>query len=109
MRFAATVLGCLGLSVVLAAAEPQFPLSSGEYEFRVADAEFDGKFSYAARVSIQGVYITVVITDCGGPLSCNEVFADGTIWWHQPSGQWIIVENQDDYAAEGVGGAALVR
>ena len=106
VRFAATAFVCFGLGAVLAASEPQFPLTSGEYEFQVADAEFDGKFSYAARVSIQGVYIKVVITDCGGPLRCNEVFADGTIWWHELSGQWIIAESQEDYAAEEVGGCS---
>ena len=96
---------CFGLCGV-AAAQPQFPLPSGEYEFRVADAELDGRFSYAARVSIVGVYIKVVITDCGGQFQCNDVFADGTIWWHQPSGQWFIAQDQDDYTAEEVGGCS---
>jgi hypothetical protein len=106
VRYALILLGWLTLGAAAAATEPQFPLTSGEYDFQVADAEFDGTFSYSARVSIQGVYIKVVITDCDAPFPCNTDIFNGTIWWHARSKHWIIATSQEDYDAEEVGGCS---
>jgi hypothetical protein len=89
-----------------AAAEPVFPLPSGEYDFRLIDAEYEQEFAYPARVSIQGVHIKVVITTDGGPFHRDQVFADGTIRWHQSSGQWFIAQSPEDFDAEDVGGCS---
>jgi hypothetical protein len=108
MRFASVVSACLVLAAAAAVAEspPEFQLRSGKYAFRISDAEFDGKFSYPARVTIQGMHITVVVTACDGPLPCNEVLVEGTIFWHERTGQWIIAASKEDFNAEQVGGCS---
>ena len=106
MKYASILVALLAHGVAAAESEPLFPLTSGDYDFKVADAEYGDAFSYSARVSIQGVYIKVVITDCDAPFPCNKEIFDGVIWWHGRSGQWIIARSQEDYDAEDAGGCS---
>ena len=106
VRVAATAFACVVLNGAMAASVPTFPLAAGVYQFQISDAEFDGKFSYAASVTIHDMHISAIMVTCGGPFPCNELFTEGTIFWHQRSGQWIIAQNKEDFDAEEVGGCS---
>lgn len=106
MKIAISVFLSFLLKAAVATAEPAFPLRSGDYDFRLIDAEYEQEFAYPARVSIQGMHIKVVTTTDDGPFHRDQVFADGVILWHENSGQWIIGHSPKDREAEEVGGCS---
>jgi len=105
MKVAAIVLACLVASAAIATPQPIFPFSSGEYEFKLIDAEYEQEVAYPAHVTIEGTHIKVVVISSGGPFHRGQLIADGTIWWHQ-SGQWIVASSPEDFDAEEVGGCS---
>lgn len=104
-RAALAIVTVFAGAAALGAATPAFPLPSGQYHFRVADAEFDGRISWPALVTIKGTHIKVVVTGCNSAFGCNAVYAEGEIYWHK-SGQWIIASSQEDIDADDVGGCS---
>ena len=94
------LVGCAG-----AAKTPPLPLASGQYVFQHRFAEHPNLASIQLMAQIEGNQITLINQDRFDVFP-RGVIKQGTLTWHAPSGQWMIVEQADEVNAPEVGGCS---
>ena len=99
--FGALLVGCAGT----AGTQPPLPLLSGQYVFQHRFAEHPNLPSIRLTAKIDGNKITLINQDRFDVFP-QGVIKQGTLAWHAPSGQWMIVEQAQDVHALEVGGCS---
>ena len=87
------------------APQPRVPLPSGAYAFEHRYAEQPQHPGMSLEVTIRGRHIVVFNPVASGPFPAG-VLAEGRLWWHAASGQWIVAYAREDRTAEDVGGCS---
>ena len=93
--------------VMLAACvrEPELPIGSGTYQFKHKFAEHPSMPSIDVTVTIEGRQIKVV-NERETSVFPEGIIAEGVLYWHPGSRQWIIGDSQSDREAAEVGGCS---
>ena len=107
---AAVILILLGLLALPSAArmpppQPDIPLQSGTYVFQHRYAEQPNMSSFKLNARIKGRHIVLTNPKASEPFPAG-VLAEGELFWHAPSSQWIIVTDPEDRQAPEAGGCS---
>ena len=98
---------CLVLMLFAAhTANAGMPLRSGTYAFRHRFAEHPTMPSIPVHVRIRGSRIQVFNRSGNDSMFPLGKIAEGRLYWHAPSGQWIIGTEPADQHAPEVGGCS---
>ncbi|WP_417214691.1 hypothetical protein [Alcanivorax sp.] len=85
--------------------EQQAPLADGTYRFQHKYAEQPTMDSFALTAEIQGRHARFIKNEPGDVFP-QGLFAEGELFWHEESGQWILATEDADRMATEVGGCS---
>ncbi len=80
-------------------------IPDGTYTFSHRFAEHPNMQSIAVEVAVKNGHITLTNND-KADIFPKGVIAEGQLFWHAKSGDWIIVTSEEDKDAEHVGGCS---